>query len=203
MAASVSSSLRRDKVLSRRDVEALIADGRTIVVVEGKVLKVDAWLKYHPGGDKAIMHMVGRDATDEVNAYVVQHCPRKALPQAHNRQTSFCRCPSSYARLPDWYHQGPVDQLSASHPRRSLSLKPSATREPRPLSGSRRRAGLVEPRKFWRAIPHLRPCRRYRPQTAQIETCAFSFVFNLLAGCRRDKHAHEGIAYRSQDETRD
>jgi delta8-fatty-acid desaturase len=38
--------------------------------MNGKVLKVDAWLKYHPGGDKAIMHMVGRDATDEVTAYV-------------------------------------------------------------------------------------------------------------------------------------
>jgi sphingolipid 8-(E)-desaturase len=31
-------------------------------------MMVDAWLKYHPGGDKAIMHMVGKDATDEVNA---------------------------------------------------------------------------------------------------------------------------------------
>ena len=47
----------------------MIADGRTVIIVDDKVLKVDAWLKYHPGGDKAIMHMVGRDATDEVNAY--------------------------------------------------------------------------------------------------------------------------------------
>lgn len=48
----------------------MIAEGRTIIVVDGKVLKVDAWLKYHPGGEKSIMHMVGRDATDEINAYV-------------------------------------------------------------------------------------------------------------------------------------
>ena len=60
---------RRDAVLSRRQVEGMIADGRTVIIVDNKVLKVDAWLKYHPGGDKAIMHMVGRDATDEVNAY--------------------------------------------------------------------------------------------------------------------------------------
>ena len=60
---------RRDVVLSRRQVEGMIADGRTVIIVDNKVLKVDAWLKYHPGGDKAIMHMVGRDATDEVNAY--------------------------------------------------------------------------------------------------------------------------------------
>lgn len=59
---------RRERVFSRREVEALIAEGRSIIVMNGKVLKVDAWLKYHPGGDKAIMHMIGRDATDEVTA---------------------------------------------------------------------------------------------------------------------------------------
>ena len=47
----------------------MIAEGRKVIIVDGKVLKVDAWLKYHPGGDKSIMHMVGRDATDEVTAY--------------------------------------------------------------------------------------------------------------------------------------
>lgn len=48
----------------------MIADGRHILIVEGKVLGVDAWMPYHPGGDKSIKHMVGRDATDEVNASV-------------------------------------------------------------------------------------------------------------------------------------
>lgn len=57
-----------DVLLSRRQVEGLISDGRSIIIVDQKVLKVDPWLKYHPGGDKAISHMVGRDATDEVNA---------------------------------------------------------------------------------------------------------------------------------------
>lgn len=60
----------KDRVLSRREIESLIADQETIVIVDGKVLRLDSWLSYHPGGDKAIMHMVGRDATDEVNAYV-------------------------------------------------------------------------------------------------------------------------------------
>lgn len=60
----------RDTLYSRRQVEGLIADGCTIIIVDQKVLKVDPWLKYHPGGDKAIMHMVGRDATDELNAFV-------------------------------------------------------------------------------------------------------------------------------------
>jgi delta8-fatty-acid desaturase len=57
---------RKSKVFTRRDVEDLIANGRAIVIVDSKVLKVDAWLPYHPGGTKAIRHMIGRDATDEV-----------------------------------------------------------------------------------------------------------------------------------------
>lgn len=60
-------------VISRREVEALIAEGRNIVLVDGNVLQCDAWMPYHPGGDKAIKHMVGRDATDEVNAYAITH----------------------------------------------------------------------------------------------------------------------------------
>jgi delta8-fatty-acid desaturase len=54
-------------LLSRREIEALIAEGRTIFILDQHVIKADAWLPYHPGGDKAIMHMVGKDATDEVN----------------------------------------------------------------------------------------------------------------------------------------
>ncbi|KAK1753494.1 hypothetical protein QBC47DRAFT_415281 [Echria macrotheca] len=63
----VEGGKREYEVLSRRQVEGLIAEGRHVIIVDGYVLKVDGWLKYHPGGDKAIMHMVGRDATDEVN----------------------------------------------------------------------------------------------------------------------------------------
>jgi delta8-fatty-acid desaturase len=65
------------KVLSRREIEGLIADGRKIIIVQGNVLKCDAWLPFHPGGDKAILHMIGRDATDEVTAYV--HAPLRRV----------------------------------------------------------------------------------------------------------------------------
>jgi delta8-fatty-acid desaturase len=57
---------RKAKVFTRREIEGLIANGRSIIIVDNKVLKVDAWMPYHPGGDKAMQHMVGRDATDEV-----------------------------------------------------------------------------------------------------------------------------------------
>ena len=54
--------------LSAREVEGLVADGRLIVVYEGHALSLDGWIDKHPGGRLAILHMVGRDATDEINA---------------------------------------------------------------------------------------------------------------------------------------
>jgi delta8-fatty-acid desaturase len=61
---------RELKVYTRQEVEALIAEGRHVFILDGAVIRADAWLKYHPGGPKAIEHMIGRDATDEVRAYV-------------------------------------------------------------------------------------------------------------------------------------
>ncbi|KAL8760431.1 MAG: hypothetical protein Q9199_000055 [Rusavskia elegans] len=76
---------RKEAFLTRRQVEGMIADGMTIIVLDGKVLKVDSWLKYHPGGDKSIMHVVGRDATDE---------------------STLTRRPSTNGRFPDWGVEG-------------------------------------------------------------------------------------------------
>ena len=71
---STTAMSRKESIITRCQVERMIANGATIIIVNNKVLKVDAWLKYHPGGGKPIMHMVGRDATDEVNASVVLYC---------------------------------------------------------------------------------------------------------------------------------
>ena len=71
----------RNKVFSRRQIEGLIADGRKIVILDGQVLKADAWLPFHPGGDKAILHMVGRDGTDEIRAL--------HSPEAQKRMQSY------------------------------------------------------------------------------------------------------------------
>ncbi|KAK3301502.1 fatty acid delta-6 desaturase [Chaetomium fimeti] len=64
--ASQPKGGRSYPVISRREIEAQISEGRIIFILDRYVIKADAWCKYHPGGDKAIMHMVGRDATDEV-----------------------------------------------------------------------------------------------------------------------------------------
>ncbi|KAI0475187.1 fatty acid desaturase [Xylariaceae sp. FL0804] len=63
-------------LMSRREIEGLIAEDRKIFILDQFVVKADAWCPYHPGGDKAILHMVGRDATDEVNAL---HSPEARL----------------------------------------------------------------------------------------------------------------------------
>lgn len=61
------------KVLSRSQIEGLIADGKSIIIVDQMALNVDAWLEYHPGGQKTILHMVGKDATNEISAYEIHY----------------------------------------------------------------------------------------------------------------------------------
>ncbi|KAL3296154.1 Fatty acid desaturase [Colletotrichum asianum] len=79
-------------VLSRKDAEALIAQGHKLFILDDFVIKADAWIPYHPGGDKSILHMIGRDATDEVTALV--------LPRVYSRAPSSC---------PDATEHAPVD----------------------------------------------------------------------------------------------
>jgi len=68
MALSVQPTMDLNQPLSRRTIEGLIAAGHVVVITEKRVLKLDGWLDKHPGGKLAVLHMVGRDATDEINA---------------------------------------------------------------------------------------------------------------------------------------
>lgn len=88
--AKMRAPARTYPTMTAREIEGLIAEGRNIIVMDQYVLKVDAWMKYHPGGDKAIQHMVGRDATDEVNAFVPPHlmsCSQKG----NHADTTVCQ----------------------------------------------------------------------------------------------------------------
>ena len=60
-------NMDRDTLVSARDVERLVADGHLVVIYEDMLLRLDNWIDKHPGGRLAIHHMVGRDATDEIN----------------------------------------------------------------------------------------------------------------------------------------
>lgn len=56
----------RDRILTARSIEAMIADGHTVLIFQDYVLRLDGWLAKHPGGRLPILHMVGKDATDEI-----------------------------------------------------------------------------------------------------------------------------------------
>jgi sphingolipid 8-(E)-desaturase len=60
--------MQRDQTLTRRKIQAGVAEGRILVILDDYVLQLDSWLDKHPGGRLAILHMVGRDATDEIKA---------------------------------------------------------------------------------------------------------------------------------------
>lgn len=51
------------------EIYRLIDDGDAIVILDRRVLKLNSWLQYHPGGDKCILHMVGRDASEQIVAF--------------------------------------------------------------------------------------------------------------------------------------
>jgi delta8-fatty-acid desaturase len=59
--------MSRHEIISPVQIRRLIAQGQPIVIHEGYVLNLGEWINKHPGGKLAILHMVGRDATDEIN----------------------------------------------------------------------------------------------------------------------------------------
>ncbi|KAF5364938.1 hypothetical protein D9758_008084 [Tetrapyrgos nigripes] len=56
--------------LDRDDISSRILQGQHILIYNRHVLRVpSSWLSAHPGGDLAILHFVGRDATNEIDAF--------------------------------------------------------------------------------------------------------------------------------------
>jgi len=121
---------RKMRLLSRKEIEAQIANGRSIVIVDGKVLKVDAWMPYHPGGDKAMRHMVGRDATDEVTRFHSEHTlelmERYQIGRIEGPWTNFLP-PIQGGKFRT---QEELDQLSEKECKRSLSLDQDSESSP-------------------------------------------------------------------------
>ncbi|WWC67214.1 uncharacterized protein I206_101121 [Kwoniella pini CBS 10737] len=68
-----SSRPKRDlPLLTRPEIAQRICDGQQLIILHSEVLNVSSWSIYHPGGALALLHFVGRDASDEIEAY---HCP--------------------------------------------------------------------------------------------------------------------------------
>ncbi|KAI8320873.1 delta-6-fatty acid desaturase [Martensiomyces pterosporus] len=58
-----------------------IAGGEYLVIIDGLVCKLNGFVNKHPGGPLAIMHMVGRDATDEVRCMHPQEVLDERMPR--------------------------------------------------------------------------------------------------------------------------
>jgi delta8-fatty-acid desaturase len=57
-------------IWDRRKVADHVLRGDSVVIYRGQVLNISSsWLDAHPGGKLAILHFVGRDATDEIDAF--------------------------------------------------------------------------------------------------------------------------------------
>jgi len=59
------------RIYTRRQIENLIATGQTIIIFRNDVLRLNnGWAERHPGGKLVLEHMIGRDATAEIDAWV-------------------------------------------------------------------------------------------------------------------------------------
>ena len=57
--------------LKRDEIAHLISLGHVLVLKRRQVYRLNSWLARHPGGHLALLHFVGRDAANEIDAY---HC---------------------------------------------------------------------------------------------------------------------------------
>lgn len=97
--------------VSRPKIAELISRGRAIVLYDGEVLDLTGWLPKHPGGDKAVQHMIGRDATDEMNAY---HCDET--------QQTFTRF--SIGRSSQWPWENMIPPIQGAEGNGSMGIVP-------------------------------------------------------------------------------
>lgn len=68
------------RVWTRDEVAARILAGDNIFIYRSRVIRAPpSWLERHPGGELAILHFVGRDATDEVDAFHAEQSRNKLL----------------------------------------------------------------------------------------------------------------------------
>lgn len=54
--------------LTRKQMAFLITQGHLLTIHRQFIYRLNSWLGTHPGGDLPVLHFVGRDATDEIEA---------------------------------------------------------------------------------------------------------------------------------------
>ncbi|KAH6565298.1 hypothetical protein BASA50_008945 [Batrachochytrium salamandrivorans] len=71
------------KQFTQEAVAERVQNGEVLIIVHHKVYNLTKWVKFHPGGDLAVRHMSGKDATDAMIAF---HPPEVFT----NRLPNFC-----------------------------------------------------------------------------------------------------------------
>ncbi|KAH8549409.1 delta-6 fatty acid desaturase [Umbelopsis sp. PMI_123] len=68
------------KYITHKDLSERVKQGELLIIFNEKVYKLDRWIKSHPGGELAIRHVVGKDATDEITSMHPAYIYEKTIP---------------------------------------------------------------------------------------------------------------------------
>ncbi|CAF0831873.1 unnamed protein product [Didymodactylos carnosus] len=79
-AVTLESVIKARPTYTRDEIAKKIANGDLLVIYVSKIYRLNNWIKHHPGGQMPILHMVGKDATDEINAYHSAETIKKKMP---------------------------------------------------------------------------------------------------------------------------
>ncbi|KAF5385176.1 hypothetical protein D9615_001465 [Tricholomella constricta] len=125
------------KSWTRDEVAVRILAGEHLIVFNGHLLRIpSSWLDAHPGGALAILHFVGRDASDEIEAYHLDQTltliPRYSVgrveltddawqPLVPPVMSGWVRKPSADGKSTEWFSEA-APQRSAV----DTSLSPSS-----------------------------------------------------------------------------
>lgn len=60
---------RKLRSLSRKEIAFLITQGHLLTIHRQYIYRMNSWLGTHPGGDLPVLHFIGRNSTDEIEAY--------------------------------------------------------------------------------------------------------------------------------------
>ena len=134
------SAKRVPPLLSRVDVASRVTEGALLIIYHSLVLNATSWAPHHPGGALALLHFVGRDATDEIEAYhpaaVLQRMERLVIGRVDTDEEEGWKpltppVALGLVRHPDgvkghWAKEGSVS-LGETILQRTISLDPTST----------------------------------------------------------------------------
>ncbi|CAF3353946.1 unnamed protein product [Rotaria sp. Silwood1] len=75
-----NTNILKKKYTREEIARRIVKDDDLLIIYQNKVYRLNTWIKYHRGGELAILHMIGKDAANEINAYHSDHMLQNKLP---------------------------------------------------------------------------------------------------------------------------